>query len=242
MTKPEPEWRYIRLSKAKYKKRWRRPIREISTQRFPSLIWPPNWRMTGERMSGNSLRPLMCWPKWFTQFSWEQRSSQINRPGGWKNGFPWRWSRSDSGRVRRPKRWRPRYFDSLRQRSHCLRGGGGQRASWPALFLLRRPPRITEMGVQEIAQQRTLPRCSGGNKSVAWSAWRLLGAILTKAKNTKCCNYNWFFYCNFPDIIRTHLVHHIITVDQLLPYTLLCSWAGRLALTTYVGNSNKLCI
>jgi hypothetical protein len=38
-------------------------------------------------------------------------------------------------------------LDSLRQRSHCLRGGRGRRASWPALFSLRRPRRRTEMGV-----------------------------------------------------------------------------------------------
>jgi hypothetical protein len=57
------------------------------------------------------------------------------------NGFPWRWRRSDSRRIRRPKRWRPRFFDTLKQRSHCLRGGQGRRESWPPSFSLRRPPR-----------------------------------------------------------------------------------------------------
>jgi hypothetical protein len=110
------------------------------------------------------------------------------------NGFPWRWKRSDSGRIRRPKRWRPRSFDILRQRSHCLRGGRGRRESWPPSFSLRRPPIRTEMGVREIARRRTSPRRSGGNKSAAWSAWRSQEAILTKAKNRKCRNSICFFY------------------------------------------------
>jgi hypothetical protein len=92
------------------------------------------------------------------------------------------------------KWWWPRFFDSLRQGSHCLRGGRGRRASWLASFSLRRPPRRAEMGVREIAWRRTLPRRSGGNKSAAWNAWRLLAAILTKAKYTKLCNYNCFFF------------------------------------------------
>ncbi len=114
-------------------------------------------------------------------------------PGGWKNGFPWWWRRCDSGHVRRPKRWQPLFFDSLRQHCHSLRGGRGWRASWPASFSLRRPPIRTEMGVREIAQRRTSPRRSCGNKSAAWSAWRLLKAILTKAKNTKGPNSICFF-------------------------------------------------
>jgi hypothetical protein len=158
-------------------------------------------------MSGNSLRLLTWRPERFTPLSLERWSSQRSRPGGWKNGFPWRWRRSDSGLVRRPKRWRPLSFDSLRQRSHSLRGGRGRRASWPASFSLRRPPIRTEMGVREIARRRTLLRRSGGNKSAAWSAWRLLVAILTKAKHTKGCNYNCFFYYDFPKIIRTHLIY-----------------------------------
>ncbi len=195
MTRPWREWRYNRLSKAKYKKRWRRrPIREISTQRLPSPIWLPNWRMTGKRMSGNSLRTLMCHPQRFTPLSWERWSSQRSQPGGWKYSFPWRWRRSNSGRVRQPKRWRQRFFDSLRQRSHSLTGGRGRRASWLTSFSFRRPPIRTEMGVREIAWQRTSLRRSGGNKSAAWSAWRPLAAILTKAKNTKCRNCNCFFY------------------------------------------------
>ncbi len=137
MTRPWREWRYNHLSKAKYKKRWRRrPIREISTQRLASPIWPPNWRMTGERMSGNSLRPLACRPEGFTPLSWERR-------------------------------W------------------------W----------------VREITRRRTSLRRSGGNESAAWSAWRLLAATLTKAKNTKCRNYNVFFYSDFPEIIGTHSVY-----------------------------------
>ncbi len=186
MTRPWRELRYNRLSKVKYKKRRRQqPIREIWSQRLTSSIWRPNWRTTGKRMSGNSLRPLTCQPERFTPLSWERRSSQRSRPGEWKNGFPWRWRRSNSGRVRRPKWWLPRFFDSLRQRSHSSRGSRGQRASWPASFLLRRPPIRTEIGVREIAWRRTLPRRSGGNKRAAWSVWRLLVAILTKAKNTK---------------------------------------------------------
>ncbi len=194
MTRPWREWRYNRLSKAKYKKRWQwRPIREISTQRFSSPIWPPNWRMTGERMSGNSLRPMTCRPEQFTPLSWEQRSSQRSRPGGWKNGFPWRWRRSDSGRVRRPKRWRPRFLDSLRQRSHSLRGGRGRRASWPPSFSLRRPSKRTEMGVREIARRRTSRRRSGGNKSAAWSAWRSLEEYWQKLKIENVAILSVFF-------------------------------------------------
>jgi hypothetical protein len=120
----------------------------------------------------------------------------------WKNGFPWRWRRSNSGRVRQPKGWQARFFDSLRQRSHCLRGGQGQTASWQALFSLRRPPRRAGMGVREIALRQTLLRRSRGNKSTAWSVWRSLVAILTKAKNTKCCHYNGFllrFSGNYED-------------------------------------------
>ncbi len=91
------------------------------------------------------------------------------------------------------ERWQPRSFDILRQHSHCLRGGRGRRESWPPSFSLRRPPIRTEMGVREIARRRTSPRRSGGNESAAWSAWRSLAAILTKAKITKCRNYNCFF-------------------------------------------------
>ncbi len=145
-------------------------------------------------MSGNSLRPLTCRPKRFTPLSCERRSSQRSQ---WKNGFPLRWRRSNSGRMRRPKRWRPRFLDSLRQCSHSLRGGWGQSASWPPSFSLRRPPIGTEMGVREIAGRRTSPRRSGGNKSAAWSAWRSLAAILTKAKNAKCGKYNCFSLLRF---------------------------------------------
>ncbi len=130
----------------------------------------------------------------FTPLSWERQSSQRSRPGGWKNGFPWRWRRSNSGLMRWPKRWQPRSFDSLRQRSHCFRGGRGRRESWPPSFSLRRPSIRTEMGVREIARRRTSPRRSGGNESAAWSAWRSMAAIMTKAKNRKCRNSICFFY------------------------------------------------
>ncbi len=66
-----------------------------------------------------------------------------------------------------PKRWRPQFFDSLRLCSHCLRGGRGQRVSWPSSLSLRRPPRRAEMGVRKIAWWRTSPRRSGDNKSTA---------------------------------------------------------------------------
>ncbi len=152
---------------------------------------------------------MTSWPERFTPLSWERRSSQRSRPGGWKNGFPWRWRRSNSGRMMRPKRWRPRSCDNLRQHSHGLRGGRGRRESWPPSFSLRRPPIRTEMGVREIAQRRTSPRRCGGNNSAAWSAWRSLAAILTKAKNTKCRNYNWFFLLrfsgNYRDTPRTYV-------------------------------------
>jgi hypothetical protein len=78
-----------------------------------------------------------------------------------------------------------------------LRGGRRRRASWPASFLLRRPPIRAEMGVQEIARRRTSPRRSSGNESAAWRAWRSLAAILSKAKNRKCRNYNCFFLLRF---------------------------------------------
>ncbi len=155
-----------------------------------------------------NVRPLACWPEGFTPLSWERRSSQRSRPDEWKNDFPWRWRRSYSGRVRRPKRWRSRFFDNLRQRSHSLRGGRRRRASWPASFSLRRPPIRNEMGVQEIARRWTLPRRSGGNESTVWSVWRLLAAILTKAKNRKCRTYNCSFYIaiswNYRDTLRIY--------------------------------------
>ncbi len=98
--------------------------------------------------------------------------------------------------------------------SHFLRGSRGRRESRPASFSLRRPPRRDGMGVQEIAWRRTLPRRSGGNESAVWSAWRSLVAILTKAKNTKCRNHICFFYCNFPEIMYSHLVLHKIILDS----------------------------
>jgi hypothetical protein len=75
--------------------------------------------------------------------------------------------KGDSGRIRRLKRWRPRFFDSLKQRSHCLRSGRGRRESWPPSFSLRRPPRRAERKVRKIAWRQTSPRRSGGNKSSA---------------------------------------------------------------------------
>jgi hypothetical protein len=112
-------------------------------------------------------------------------SSQRSRPRWATKRFSLRWRRSDSGRARRPKRWRPRFFDSFRQHYHSLRGGRGWRVSWPASFSLRRPPGSAEMGVREIARRRTSPRRSGGNKSAAWSAWRSPATILRKSKNRK---------------------------------------------------------
>jgi hypothetical protein len=99
--------------------------------------------------------------------------------------------------VRQPKRWWPWFFDNLRQRSHSLRGSRGRRESWPISFSLRRPPIKTDMGVREIAQRQTSLRRPGSNKSAAWNAWRLLAAILTKAKNTKCRNTNCFLISRF---------------------------------------------
>ncbi len=44
---------------------------------------------------------------------------------------------------------------------------------------------------------------------------------MTKAKNTKCRNYNcFFFYCDFPEIIGTHLVHGtfpLLKIPLLVP-------------------------
>ncbi len=84
-----------------------------------------------------------------------------------KKQFSLEMKKENSGHMRRLKRWRPRSFDILRHRSHCLRGGWGRRESWPPSFLLRRPPIRTEMGVREIARRQTSPRRSGGNKSAA---------------------------------------------------------------------------
>ncbi len=140
---------------------------------------------------------MTCWPERFTPLSWEQRSSQRSRPGVLTHGFPEIWRKSYSGRKRRPKRRRPGFFDNLRQRSHCLRGSRGRRESWPPSFSLRRPSRRVGMGVREIARRRTSPRRSGGNESAAWSAWKALMVILTKAKNRKCRNFNCFFILRF---------------------------------------------
>ncbi len=52
-------------------------------------------------------------------------------------------------------------------------------------------------------------------KSAAWSERRSLTAILTKAKNAKCRNYNWFFYCDFLEIMYSHLVPSPTTVLHL---------------------------
>jgi hypothetical protein len=87
-----------------------------------------------------------------------------------------------------------------------LRGSQGWRESWPTSFSLRRPPRRDGTGVREIGRRRTSLRRSGGNESAAWNVRRSLAAILTKAKNKKCHNYNYFF-CDFPEIMYSHLVH-----------------------------------
>ncbi len=166
MTRPWRECSYKRLAKGEVKETGRR--RPIRAEELLSPIAPPKWRMTGKRVWGNSLRPMTCQPERFTPLSWERRSSQRSRPGVLTNGFPWRWRRSVSGPMRRLKRWQPRFFDSFKQRSHCLRGGRGRRESWPPSFSLRRPPRRAEMGVRKIARRRTSPRRSGGNKSAAW--------------------------------------------------------------------------
>ncbi len=100
---------------------------------------------------------------------------------------------------------RPQLFDSCRQRSHCLRGGRGQSASWSVSFSLRGPPRRSGMGVWEIAWRWTSPRRFGSYKSAAWSVWTSPAAILRKAKNTKCLNYHCFFICDFPEMMYSHL-------------------------------------
>ncbi len=132
----------------------------------------------------------------FTLLSWERRSSQRSRPGGWKNVFPWRWRRSNSGRMRRPKQWRPRSCDNLRQCSHCLRG--------LAAFIL--------------AQEASYKNWDGGtrNSTAANYAKAVIKALpevredrlrlCWQKLNTKCHNYNFFFYWDFPEIIWTHLV------------------------------------
>jgi hypothetical protein len=57
-----------------------------------------------------------------------------------------------------------------------------------------------------MALWRTSPRRSGGDKSAARSILRLLAAILMKAKNRNCPNYN-FFYWGRPGLKKAHLVY-----------------------------------
>jgi hypothetical protein len=63
-------------------------------------ISPPNRRMTGRRVSGNSLRPMMCPLKWFTPLFTRICSSQRSWPGEWLNCLTRRWRRSESRRAR----------------------------------------------------------------------------------------------------------------------------------------------
>jgi hypothetical protein len=56
---------------------------------------------------------------------------------------------------------------SLRQHSHCLRGGRGRRESWLPSFSLRRPPRRAGMGGTRNSTAGTSPRRSGSNESAA---------------------------------------------------------------------------
>jgi hypothetical protein len=147
--------------------------------------------MTGKRMSGNSLRPLTCRPERFNAAL--MRTAKLSKKSA-------RWVKKRFYLEIKKERFRTceaaeaMGANSLTVWDNVLtvRGGHGRRASWPASFLLKRPPRRTEMGVQEIAQQWTSLRRSGGVKSAAWSTWRSLVAILTKAKNTKYCKYHCF--------------------------------------------------
>ncbi len=150
---------------------------------------------------------MTCRPEQFTPFSWKPAALKEAGQEADQNGITWIRRRSDSERARRLKRWQPRFFENFRQRSLCLRGSQGQSASWPASFSLRRPPRRAGRGVREIAWWRTSPRRYGSNKSAAWSAWRSPAAILTKAKKTKCRNYNCFFSFNFPEIKYSHSIY-----------------------------------
>jgi hypothetical protein len=59
-------------------------------------------------------------------------------------------------------------------------------------------------GVGKMARQRTSPRRSGSGKSLARSMLRLLAAILIKAKNGKCANYNGFSFIGVVRVQRKH--------------------------------------
>jgi hypothetical protein len=162
---------------------------------------------------------MTCRPEQFTPFSWEPAALKEAGQEADRNDITWIWRRSDSERVRRQKWWQPWFFDNFRQRSHYLRGDRGRSASWPASFLFRSPPRMAGRGVQEIAWRRTSPRLSGGNKSAAWSAWRSPAAILTKAKKTKCRNYNCFFFFQFSgnQVFTLHTLYsvHLNSINSL---------------------------
>ncbi len=56
-------------------------------------------------------------------------------------------------------------------------------------------------------------------KTAAWSERRSLKAILTKAKNAKCRNYNWFFHYDFLEIMYSHLVPSFTYYVQYYTYS-----------------------
>jgi hypothetical protein len=191
----------------KKRRRWWR-IREISTQRLASPIWPPNWRMTGKRMSGNSLRPMTCRPERFMPLSWEWQSSQRSRPGRWKKMVflgdeegtiqdVWG-GRSDGGRDSLTvwdnilTLWVAARGEERAGQPHSRSGGLLEELVWGYEKYhggeLRRDAPAIIRALPEVGEDRWRPY------------WQKL-----KAQNVATPTV--FFYCDFPEIIGTHSVY-----------------------------------
>ncbi len=88
-----------------------RHITGTSMQRLPSLILLPTWRMTGRRVSENSLRPMMCQLKRFMPLFTRIWSSWRGRPGSCQICQMRIWRRSKWECMRRLWRWSPQLLD-----------------------------------------------------------------------------------------------------------------------------------
>ncbi len=167
MTRLWREWRYKRLSKDKVKERAAADQRKLTAR---ALIADIAAEVENDRRESVRKLTQAHDVSAITVYAALMRTAKLLKKSGIcvKKWFSLEMKKGDSVRIRRPKRWQPRFFDSLKQRSHCLRGGRGQRESWPPSFSLRRPPRRAERRVRKIAWRRTSPRRYGGNKSAAW--------------------------------------------------------------------------
>ncbi len=165
VTRPLQERRFERLSKRQRRGNWWRQTKGSSVQRLSSPISPPKRRMTGGKLAQASVvttgqvHPLLG-------RIWSSPRSQQGVCTNWRTR---RWRRSKFGRARHSQWFSLWFLHHLRQHSHCWWVSRRRRASYPASFSPKRPPRRSRRGVQEIARLQTLLRCSGGEMSAAGS-------------------------------------------------------------------------